>query len=498
MFTIVNIAIKIELNRMNFYRFLFLLFAFIGFNQLQAQEVWSLEKCIAYAFENNISLLQRELSIEGLKIAEKQAKANRLPSLNGSVRYNVNFSNAVDPTTFERLETSQAIQSNSFDLTTQVLLYQGGRLRKLIERSQLDLQKILIDKEAAKNDISLAIASTYLNVLLAKEQLGITENQKGLSIERKNNTQKLIDAGLLPEGDIFDLESQIANDDLNITSAQNVYDIALLELKLLLDVDPDMDMILESPPDIEPSASLVLNYNIEEILASALTNQPIVKSAILDNEISLKNLELEKTGRYPTLSFIGNLSTNFSTARRVEIPSDMTINVPFELSGFKQYGLEQDSVVLFTSVDIPAFDKIGYFKQLNDNFFPFLALNLQIPIFNQMQVNNRIEQAKLGIENSKLNQRTIEQNLNRTIRQAYLDAIAASKTYQATQKSIAALNTSAEYTEKRYNLGVATSLELRAALDALVQNEIIAKRNKYDYLFKLKILDFYLGKPIKF
>jgi len=454
------------------------------------QEVWSLERCIAHANSNNLQLQLSDLSIENIKITEKQAKANRLPNLNGNIGYNINFAGAIDPTTYEF--RNQQIQNNNFGLTTQVSLYQGGRLKKLIEKSQLDLQKVLIDKEAAQNDISLTIASAYLSVLLAKEQLTITGNQKGLSLEQKNNTQKLIDAGLLPEGDILNLESQIINNEVNITTAQNGYDLALLNLKLLLDLDPNIEIELESPPNIEPTANMIFAYKVDDIYAAALENQPIIKSAKLDDAISIKNFELAKTNRYPTLSFVGNLSTNFSTARQ-EI--DNLIFSGVRPIGF--VGLDRSAIVN-EPIIIPSLKKIKFGTQLNDNFLQYIGLNLQIPIFNQFQVENGIKQAELGIKTAQLNSRITKQNLNRTIRQAYFDALASGKTYQATQTSIEALKTSYEYTEKRYNVGLATSLELRTAQDALTLNELQAKSNKYDYLFKLKILDYYLGNPIKF
>jgi len=455
-----------------------------------AQEIWSLERCIEHAYSNNLQLQLNDLNIENTKIAEKQARANRLPSLNGNVGYNINFAGAIDPTTYEF--RNQQIQNNNFGLTTQVSLYQGGRLKKLIEKSQLDLQKILIDKETAKNDLSLTIASAYLSVLLAKEQLSITDNQKALSIEQKNNTQQLIDAGLLPGGDILDLESQVINNELSITIAQNSYDMALLNLILILDLEPSTKIELETPPNVEPTADMVFAYNVDDIYIAALENQPEIKSAEIDTAISLKNVEVAKTYNYPTLSFVGNLSTNFSTARQ-ELDN-------ITLGGVRPIGFVglDTAQIVNEPILTPSFKKIKYGSQINDNFLQYIGLNLQVPIFNQFQVKYSIEQAKLGLKTAELNSRIAKQNLNRSIRQAYLDALAAGKTYEATQKSIEALKTSYEYVEKRYNLGLATSLELRAEQDALTLNELQAKSNKYDYLFKLKILDFYLGNPIKF
>lgn len=467
--------------------------AMLTFSSLQAQEVWSLENCIAYAYENNLQLQLNELNIANAKINEKQAKDNRLPNLNANIGYNINFAGAIDPTTYDF--NSQLISNNSLGLGSQATVYQGGRLKRQIEKSNLDFKKALLDNEVNKNDISLAIASNYLSVLRAAEQLLVTKNQKDLSKEQKLNTEKLISAGLLPEGNLLELESQLVRDDLNIITAENAYDLALLNLKLLLDIEPETDIQLESPPQIEPSIALIESYKIEDIYNAALSSQPSIERANLETQIADKSLEIAETFKYPTLTVNGNLSSNFSSARK---------DNEFDFSEVESYlPLGIVGTDLTNIVNRPVFKTLSskqtpYFTQLDDNFLQYIGANLSIPIFNQFQVKNQIEQAQLNIRSAAINQKIVTQNLNKEIRQAYADALAAGKTYEATQKSITSLQKSYEYAEKKFNLGVATSLELQTAQNALILIELQAKSNKYDYLFKLKVLDYYLGKPIKF
>jgi len=459
---------------------------------LQAQEVWSLEKCIAYAYENNLQLKSNQLAIKGAQINEQQAKDNRLPNLNGNVGYNINFGGAIDPTTYEF--TSQRISNNNLGLSSQAIVYQGGQLKKQIEKSGLDLRKAYLDDAVIKNDISLSIASYYLNALLAVERLEIAKNQKKITEEEQLNTQKLIDAGLKPEGDILEIESRLINDESSITIAQNGYELALLDLKLLIDIEPEKNIQLQSPPEMEPSIDLIKSYNVDEIYAVALTNQPTIERADLQKQIATKNLEIAKTSKYPILSLTGSLSSNYSSFRQTLDTASVMFNEyrPIGIVGTDVTAIVNEPTFKFD------FDKTPYFTQLNNNFFQYIGANLTIPIFNRFQNRTQIELAKLNIQGEEINQKSTSQNLNKAIRLAYADALAAGKDYEANKKGIIAAKQSYEYTDKKFKLGVSTAFELQAARNILVQSELDAKINKYEYLFKLKVLDYYLGNPLKF
>jgi len=465
---------------MKFYIFLILIFTFVGINQLHAQEIWSLEKCINYAYENNLDLKQKQIEISIAQIDHQLAKDKRLPNLNGNVGYNINFAGANDPTTF--IFSSGQTSYNNLSLESEVTVYQGGRLRKEIEIGVLNLRNAVLDKELTKNDKSLLIASSYLEVLQKAEELEIARNQKKLTQERKLNTEKLINAGLLPEGDIIELESDLVSDDKNIITSLSLYDLAFLNLKLLLDLDPDKEIQLENPPELEPSIELINSYNIDEIYNAALNNQPIIEQTNVQKLIAEKNLELEKTNRYPTLVVGGNLSANYASTRG--IPDIESI----EIEGYRPIGILGTDVSAVVNEPILNFklNRTSYFTQLKDNFLQNIGAVLVVPIFNRFQVKNGIERKKLNIRSAEIGQKVASQNLNREIRKAYADALAASKIYEASQKSIEAKRTAYDYTKKKFKLGVSTALELQIAQSALSADEISAKSNKYDYLFKLK------------
>jgi len=383
------------------------------------------------------------------------------------------------------------VVTNSLSLSSGLTLYNGGRIKNQIEQSWMELNASSLDNEIVMQDISLAIASAYLNVLLAKEQMNITANQKALTEEQKINTQKFINAGMLPAGDILDIESQLARDDLTIINGQNLYDLALMNLKLLLDLDANVPFSLEEPALNDPSPDLILAYKIDEIYNAALDNQPSIKKAYLEEKIALKNLDIAHAGKYPVISLQGGLSSSYSSIRP-EI-------VDTQIDGFSEGGFLSTD---FTPVLVPNIKFITetptYFPQLGDNFLQFIGANMSIPIFNRFQVNNSIAQARLGNKTAEINRKIVTQNLDRDIRQAYADALAASKSYEASKKAIEALENSYDFAQKKYNLGVSTAFELLSAQSSLIAAQLEAKSNKYDYLFKLNILDFYLGNPIQF
>jgi len=472
-----------------FNNIVFVLMLFSALKGNAQSDVWSLQRCIEYAYENNLQLQLNELGVENAKINYESAKAERLPNLNGSVGLNLNFAGTTDPTTFEF--TNESVVTNSLGLNSGITLYNGGRIKNQIDKTWMEFHAAELDGEVAKQDISLAISSAYLNVLLAKEQMNITATQKALTEEQKTNTQKFINAGVLPAGDILDIESQLVLDDVNIINGQNLYELALINLKLLLDLDANVPFEVEEPILEDPSPDLILAYKVDEIYKAALDNQPSIKKAYLDEKIAKKNLDIAESGKYPVITLGGGLSSSYSSVRPELID---TVIVGFTEAGF----LSTD----FTPILIPDVDFItetpSYFPQLKDNFLQYVGANMTIPIFNRYQVNNSIKQARLGIKSSEINRKVTAQNLNREVRQAYADALAASKNYEASKKSIEALEQSYEFAQKKYNLGVSTAFELLSSQSSLNAAKLRAKSNKYDYLFKLKVLDYYLGNPIQF
>jgi len=452
------------------------------------QESWSLERCIRYAVENNINIQQTELATRSSKLNYDNAVGAKYPNLNFNLSHNYNFGGAIDPTTYEF--TSQRIRTNSANLGSSWIVYQGGQIRNQIDRSRLDLRSAELDREQTINDITLAISSAYLNILLNKENLNIVENQLRISQSQMQNTQKLINAGILPEGNILDVQAQIANNELNLTTASNALELSILNLKILLDL-PATETFNVITPKIEiPSLDYLEALNPLAIYQRALGTQPSIHKADISKLISEKNLQIAEGARLPTISISGGLNTNLNTARQTV--DDVT------LDGFKEIGvLSSDFTPVLAPNIVPVFSDTPAGTQIRENFTQFIGASLRVPIFNGFQIKNSIAQAKIGMESADLSRRLIENSLMNEIQIAYLDALNAARSYEAAQKSISSIKNSYEFTKKKYDLGVSTALDLQLAENNYSAAELQLRSAKYQYIFKLKVLDFYMGRPIR-
>ncbi len=370
-----------------------------------------------------------------------------------------------------------------------MLLYNNGRLRNQIDAAWMEYKRTGIQNEVVKRDIALTISNAYLQILLAKEQLRIAQQQLLLTSEQKSNTEKLINAGMLPEGDILDLEAQFFRDEANIISAESVVTNALLNLKFLLDIPGNEAFDILSPTLPEPDPRLIENYNVDQIVAYALEQQPEIRSAEIGRKIAIKNIEIAEAGKYPSISLNGNISTSWSSARQ-QVDG-------FNIEGVREIGYLQDFTPVFEPVIIPVLKDVPYFRQLDDNLLQFVGVNMTVPIFNRNAVKTNIAQAKIGLKSAELSQSVAIQNLEQTIRQAYTDALVASKNYQASLKSVESFALAYEFAQKRYNLGVSNALEMLLAQNSLNTAKSQLESNKYQYWFNLKVLDFYLGKPFE-
>lgn len=466
----------------------FFLFSFLFLSTSSfAQKSWTLEECIRYAMANNLSIKQTDIATRSSKLNYDNAVGAKYPNLNFSLSHNYNFGGATDPTTFDF--TTQRIRVNSANLSSGWVVYQGGQINNQIDRARLNLRSAEIDREQSINDITLAISSAYLNILLNKENLSIVENQLAISRSQMQNTQKLISAGILPEGNILDVQAQIANNELNYTTAKNALDLSLLNLKILLDLPATEPMDILVPKIDIPSVRILEEMNPLAIYQRALGTQPSIHKADISKLISEKNLEIAEGARLPTISLSAGLNTNFNTARQT------LDNVT--LDGFNEIGvLSSDFTPVVAPNLVPSFKDTPADTQLRENFTQFIGASLRMPIFNGYQIKNNIAQARLGIESAELGKKLIENSLMNEIQIAYLDALNAARSYEAAEQSIVAIKNSYDFTKKKYDLGVATALDVQLAQNNYNAAELQLRSAKYQYIFKLKILDFYMGRPI--
>lgn len=451
-----------------------------------AQDIWNLEKCINHAMQNNIDIQQGRLSIGQANISNKTAKHSRYPSLNASTNLGLNFGRTIDPTNNEFI--TQSFFNNGISFSSNVTLYNAGRISNTIKQSEIDQESANYTVKQSERDIALFVANSYLNVLFAEENLKNAVAQQNLNTEQYNQVESLINAGVRPANELLDLDAQVARGEQSIITQQNAITIAMLNLKQFLFLEPGYDMILDRPSDVEIlSDSDVITF--DEIYTSALSSQPGIRAAELDVRSAQMGEKIAKASLYPSVSLGGTVQTNYSNQGR-------------KLDGFN-IGTEDNQVLIdgtpsvITTPDISAIliDN-PYVNQIEENLSYGFGLGVNIPIYNNYQVKAGMERAKLNTMSSAINVEREKNTLRTNVQQALADAQAASKSYQAAKKSRDAQSAAYNNATKQYDLGAINSFDYvnsRALLDNAEISLIIAK---YDYLFKAKVVDFYMGRPI--
>jgi outer membrane protein len=457
---------------------------------VQAQDTWSLERCIDYAQKNNIGVKQSQIQIGTADLTTQQSKAARYPGVSFSTNLGSNFGRSINPST-NQFET-QAIGFNSGSININQTIYDGGRINKSIAQSNINREAAQADLEQTVQNISLNVASAYLQIVLAEEQLTAAKKRYDQSKQQLDQIEKLIAAGSRPANDKMDFIAQMARNEQALVSNQNAIDIGYLNLKQLLEIDPEVPFKIERPLLNPPTNNDVEGLTLRAVYNQAFSRQPQIKAG----ELRLRSAELDadiaKSDKLPTISAFGSLSSNYSTiAQQVDasrapsiilIPNEVTINGA--------------PVTIFRKGEIPSFKKTPYFSQISDNFGQALGVSIQIPIYDRGFTKIAVERARLGAMNQQLlNQRT-QQQLKSDIQTALSNAKAAKKQLEAAEKTFNAAKGSYDNAEKKYKVGSATPFEITTArnnMDTAERDFIVAK---YDYIFKLKIVDFYQGKKI--
>jgi len=464
-----------------------ILLVFVGLfsENLVAQESWTLEKCLRYARENNLELKQARINTKLTELDLQQSRFNRYPNLNGNVSQRINFGRFVNPTTNAFVETTST-PTTSLGLSSSVDLFTGFRNIRSIEKSELQVENAEVQYRISQNNLDLQIVSAYLEILKSEEQISVLKEQSLITQKQKERTEKLINAGVLPQGDILNLQAQIANEELTLVNAENMVEMAKLNLAQTLQYyDKPINIV---KPDIEPpSESDLATLSVNKIYTQALKKLPEMQSVELQKKIAEKDVEIANSGKYPTLSLSGGASTNFAG-----------------VEGPLNYGFEVVPIGFTSAFDTvynvaPVVTESGVRPlgtQFNSNFTYYAGLNLSVPIFNRYQVKNNITRSKISQENTLLQSELTKRNLLQTIQQAYQSAVAAAKTYEVNQRNIESLQLSFNNIEKKYELGLANALELSTAQNQLAVAKLNLNSAKYEYLFRLKILEFYQGKPL--
>ena len=418
-----------------------------------AQKKWNLQECVTHALENNISVRQTENSLLTNDQDIIAAKGNFLPALglNGSQRLNLGNVEVFDGNFVDR-----TFHSTSLSVNVSQTIFNGFRNTNIYRQSLINKEANEEEFNRIKDNVALNVVNSYLNVLLNKENLTIAQVQYNFSIEQLERVKALVSAGTQPQANVFDAEATLANDEQSLTVAQNSYTLALLSLSQVLQVPFDgfdVEII-----DLEAPSELVMYSDVRPILNYAFENRSEIKVAQKNIESAELAREISKSGFYPTFSFSYGLNAgaNFSN-------------------------LSNDN---------------SFFQQINDNKGHSFSLNLNIPVFSRFQNKTALAKSSIQVENRKLALEQAKLDLESNIQRAFTDAKAALKTYSSTQKSVAARQLSFDNAQERYNIGALNALDLEQNRTQLVNAQSSLVRAKYDFIFKTKVLDFYLGKPL--
>jgi outer membrane protein len=427
------------------------------FATLHAQELWTLDKCITYAHENNIQIKQSQLNTLYQQNNLKEKKNARLPNLNGQVSQNLNFGRSLTYlNTYQNVNSAQT----DFGLSTQVPIYQGMQINNSIKKTEFDLKASFEDLAKAKDDLSLNIASTFLEILFAKELVKVSEDQLEITNQQLRQSQEKVNAGSLASGALLEIEALAAQEELNLVDARSQVQLAKLKLAQMLELvySEKFDVEIPTLPELTALSSVTTS---QEVYQTALKQRPEIRSAEYKYQSTAMQLKMAQGVFYPTLSFYANYYNLYN-------------NKYTDLKGAN----------------------ISFADQLSNNQRKGLGLQLNIPIFNRFMTKLQVDNAKIQMLNTQLDLEGTKKVLRQEIETAQTTANTSLNRFKSTEKAVASMKEAFRYSEEKFNVGMVNAVEYNTAKTNLVKASSDLLRAKYEFIFRSKILDFYRGIPI--
>ncbi|MBT2559127.1 TolC family protein [Hymenobacter sp. ISL-91] len=464
---------------------------------------WSLQGAVDYALTHNLNVRQSQLQAQNIDVALLQSRAAMLPSanLNGSQAWN--YGTTINPLT--NVFQSQTTRNNNFSAVSQITLFSGFQLRNTVRRNTLDYQAALSDVEQARNDLSLNVASAYLQMLLAQELVRTNEVRAASTQLQVEQSQKLLKAGAVAESNVLDSRAQLSTDQLNVITAQNQLAIAKIQLAQLLNLDEaaSQALTIETPELADPTEGALADVAPAEVFGTAQARQPEIKAADLRVQSSMRSLDLARGAYYPRLTFGASIFTGYSslyTLPTTSVDSAQAFFPIFQLD--PNTGRPTTTAAPFVAVTPfqPVFrrssENVSYFTQLDNNLGKSLQFNLQIPILNGLQARTSVQRAKINQQLAEVRAEQARLVLRQTIEQAFADALAAQRQFLASSRQVEALTLAYRNAEIRFNNGLLNGTEFNIAKNNLTAAESSMIQAKYSFVFRRKVLDFYQGRPI--
>ncbi|MBD2721272.1 TolC family protein [Hymenobacter armeniacus] len=455
---------------------------------------WSLQSAVDYALAHNLNVRLSELQAQNNQQVLRQSRAALLPSANLSGSQSWQYGTSVNPLTYEF--QSNTVRANNFAGIAQLTLFQGFQLRNTIRRNDLDYQASLADIEKARNDLSLNVASAFLQLVLAQELVRANQTRVESDQAQIARTRILLKAGSIPESTLLDSQSQLATDELNVVTAQNQADLARLSLLQLMNIDPAnaAGFAIEVPqlPDPDEEGALALDLNAT--YQTAAGRLPEIRAAELRVQSARRGTDLARGGYYPRLALTGQVFSGYSSVRTVtSVGNDSTARrTTFYVNNG---GVQTPLTVTTYQRNILSLPQ-GFWDQLNQNLGQQIQFQLNIPILNGLQVRTGVQRAIINEKAQTVRAEQARLTLRQSIEQAYADARAAQLQYAAAKRQVVALTLTQRNSEIRFNNGLLNGTEFNIAKNNLNYAESNRIQAKYSYIFRRKVLDFYQGKPL--
>lgn len=415
----------------------------------QSDSLWSLEKCIDYAFSSNIQIRKSVLAAERSVLNYDQAKAQRFPSVNAAVNQNFGWKNS---------QTAGAgysySNSTGYSLNSGVTLYNGSRLTNLIRQSELDMLSSELTLETARETISLSILDAYLQVLYAEEQvknsrmqIESTEGQLGLAEER-------LRMKVISMADYSQVRSQLASEKLTLANSEKQYAIARISLMQLIELPADNNFEIEHP-DMGSLLNELRKPDVRSIYETALAVKPQIRNAAVIKQITGLDEKIARAGYIPSLTASAGITTGFASGGTGT-----------------------------------------YFNQINDGLYPAAGISLAIPIYQRKQVKTSIQIAKNSYSEAELSETDTRNQLRKSIEQACVDVTSAQAEYEASNENYMATLESTALAEEKFNQGIISSVDYLVSKTNLIVAESQLLQSKYNLIYSYKVLDFYEGNPL--
>jgi len=475
-------------------RILVLIAVFLGIEQVTfAQQKWNLQSIVDYAMANNLNVKLQDVQARIAAINLKQSKLSQYPNANFSTNTSINSGNNQDPTTFSRI--TQTFLVAGLQLQSSADIFNFYSKRNNIAANNFEAQAANASTDKIKNDIALAAANAYLQILLSKE----TENIALVQIQQTQSqlgiTRKQVNAGALPELNASQQEAQLAADSVNYINAKGNTALNILSLKTLMNIDPATPFEIDIPPidkiPVEPIANLQPDY----VFNIALKNLPQQRVNELRLKAAEKRVAAAKGSMYPTLSTFASLGSNYNNkSRSVTGFNQITTIVP--VGTVKVNGTDYTVTSPFTSFS-PISSQSGFTNQLSDNFRQAVGFSLNVPIFNGGSLRSNYERSKLNINTIQLQKEQDNQKLKQDIYQAYTSATIALEKFNAGKKAVAINELNLSYATKRFNVGMLGTFDLITTQNNLLRAKLELAQSQFDYVFKMKVLEFYKGLGLK-